>query len=159
MYVLPFLELVLFLAFLQFIIRTFISGTRNILHAFLFTFCSGYTHSVSYSDKCHDLIDYDWQESSSLTYARQRASCTYLNNGSFWVAGGIEHGRYLSVTELRDSTDDNFSISTELPKAMYSHCIVNVNESHFFIGGSFWDRKVSYLVDTEKQEFEFPLFL
>ena len=123
------------------------------------TFCGGSDEDSDYNTCYRYDADWNsWNKSNSLTYARIIHTCAKLENGSFWVAGGRGEAGSLSSTELGLVESTGFSISTELPQPMYSHCISKINDTHFFIAGNGKDpknAKIAYIVRVEDEDFIF----
>jgi len=115
-------------------------------------FCGGYDGN-NYIWKCFSFDGENWSDYGHLEHARSSASCTYLANDSFWVAGGVGTS---TSSEIKFEGSDVFMNSTTLPEYMIDHSICKVNSTHLFMTGSSYDGKMAYLVNTlDPDKFEF----
>jgi len=120
------------------------------------TFCGGWD-SRSPSTQCFQLMDDVWLPISNLNIGRFRQSCTYLDNDNFWLNGGegYETGNALKTSEIIRGSEEMAEMSVELPAEMAEHCLTRMNNTHIFLGGGYYNRKMAYIVDTSEEPFTF----
>merc|ERR1712212_673561 len=111
------------------------------------TFCGGWD-SRSPSNQCFQLLDDVWIPISNLNIGRFRQSCTYLDNGNFWLNGGegYEAGNALNTSEIIRGSQEMAVMSVEWPEDMAEHCLTKINDTHIFLGGGYYNRKLAYIV-------------
>ena len=64
----------------------------------------------------------------------------------WWITGGYDRSG-LDSTEVYHVNDNSFSFGVDLPKEMYYHNLVNVNNTHMvLLGGSATSNEV-YIID------------
>ena len=76
-----------------------------------------------------------WSNSDvRLLKARYQATSIVLDDGSWWVMGGVgADGKRVNTSEIMDPGTRIFRSGPDLPAAVNEHCIVRVNETHHFI--------------------------
>ena len=108
----------------------------------------------------YNVYEDEWfQEDTTLQTDRYLAAAINIQNGSWWITGGIKVVQNspspLKSTELsyRNSTTGalEFTAGVELPRFMTGHCITRVNKTHIFLGGG--NQKIPYLFDETTSKF------
>jgi hypothetical protein len=110
--------------------------------------CGGY-HTVA--DECY--IVGQSGPKAKLLEGRDTAASLVLNHSHIWITGGLDGNQdRLSSTELV-SVGQPTSKGPELPKAVYGHCLVRVNDSTALLIGGFdgWFSDESYYMSLEDQ--------
>lgn len=119
-------------------------------------FCGGHVDSnEGYTKNCYAYMNSSWIESNSLIKSRYSASSVILADKRYWIIGGYNGSYTISSSEIKMDKDSDFDMSTNLPEPMEGHCTSVINETHVFIGGSYYHTKMAYIVDTSSPEFIF----
>jgi len=105
--------------------------------------CGGVTND--YTHKCHLLGEMgDWFGTPPLVgqnVVRGYMAAVEVNDG-WLVTGGHDKKRPISTSEIWQN--HTWNKYTPLPKAVYGHCIVRLNSTHFFLTGGHPDQKSAY---------------
>ena len=64
----------------------------------------------------------------------------------WWITGGT-NGNYLDSTEVFSVNDSSFTFGVNLPKKMYVHNLVNVNQTHMVLLGGEYTSDEVYITD------------
>ncbi len=64
-----------------------------------------------------------------------RAGATFEGDDNLWWVTGGYFGRSTDRTEILNAFDNSFSNGVNLPKPMYVHNMVNVNNTHMVLLG------------------------
>ena len=78
----------------------------------------------------------NWDSEPSMNVARgYAASAMFENDDSiWWITGGYD-GTEIQDTEIFNVNNNSFSNTIDLPKAMWVHNLVNVNNTHMVVLG------------------------
>jgi len=122
-------------------------------------FIAGENEFLDYTP-VYELVDNAWIERNAIGNQRYSASCAVLTNNSFWVVGGgttnqINQDKVLRSSEILIKPEDQFIMSQELPEDMKDQCMSKINSTHFFIGGTYYNWRNAYVVNTADDEFVF----
>ena len=78
-----------------------------------------------------------WTEEEPLLTVREGAQSVVLEDGTLWITGGRDSSNLQSTTELRSK--EGVTAGRSLPYRTAFHCLVNLNETHVFLGGGMSD--------------------
>lgn len=76
-----------------------------------------------------------WADSEvRLLEARYQATSIVMDDGSWWVLGGVgADGKRVNTTEIMAHGSKTFQQGPMLPAAVNEHCILRINETHHFL--------------------------
>ena len=122
--------------------------------------CGGVTkkNARKITDKCWNFDGGNgWSLSRfRLNEKRKQAAGLSVKGGSeFWVAGGNDGNADLNSVEVLKSGATKFEAGPDLPLAVHSHCLLNINDEYLFLAGggmkvaenssaSFLDPRITY---------------
>ena len=73
-----------------------------------------------------------------MNEARNQAAAAMFENDDdvWWITGGWD-SQTLKTTEITDGKGGNFSSAVDLPRRMFYHNLVSVNNTHMVVLGGF----------------------
>ena len=120
-----------------------------------------------YWNKCYSYhtASAEWNVFAEMIDGRSAAASILINDNKIWITGGVIEnvigGKATATTEILDIESATLSKGPDLPHWMDTHCLVQYNKTHVFLGavGSYASDPsrylTPYLVDIEHEPFVF----
>ena len=115
-------------------------------------YCGGSWHSwdkaADFNPSCYKI--FETEPFHEMTVKRYRAAAVLVDSSRLWVTGGINgYPNYLSSTEFVSLDPEKSGPGPDLPKALWCHCLVKIDDTHvMMIGGKSFLNFLKYLDHT-----------
>ena len=96
--------------------------------------CGGITNGFS-SDSCHTLDKDKATDAAKLSVKRAHSTSIILDSKHLWVTGGLDLGTELVHSSSELVNVEYTSLGPELPRALYMHALVSVQEDETMVVG------------------------